>query len=120
LSKVVNTYLDNKSAGSKVRKTRIRNTKAEKSATPPWFAFGLIVLVFFMVCLAINLRAFSEMKVEMNQNEALQTEINELTSENMLLLKEVDGIKTDSKTIEREARKIGMSRPNEKILVPVD
>ena len=73
-----------------------------------------------MVCVAINLRAFSELNAEVLQHDTLKTEIEELTTENMLLLKEVNGLKTDSKTIEREARKIGMSRPNEKILVPVN
>lgn len=119
MSKVVATYWDNNSAVS-MAKSRAKTAKRATSATPQWFVFAAIVSVTFMVCIAINLRAFSELNVEMTQHETLRNEIQQLTTENLTLQKEVNGLKNDSKTIEREARKIGMSRPNEKILVPVN
>ena len=120
MSKVVATYWDNNTAVS-MAKSRQKTAKREAaSATPQWFVFAAIVSVTFMVCIAINLRAFSELSVEMTQHETLRNEIQQLTTENSTLQKEVSGLKNDSKTIEREARKIGMSRPNEKILVPVN
>ncbi len=119
MSKVVATYWDNNTAVS-MAKSRTKTVKRATSTTPQWFVFAAIVSVTFMVCIAINLRAFSELSAEMTQHETLTTEIQQLTTENLELHKEVDGLKSDSKTIEREARKIGMSRPNEKILVPVN
>jgi cell division protein FtsB len=101
-------------------KTRAKAVKRETSTTPQWFVFAVIVSITFMVCVAINIRAFSELSAEMTQHETLSTEIELLTTENLMLQKEVEGLKNDSKSIEREARKIGMSRPNEKILVPVN
>lgn len=97
-----------------------RQVKHHTSETPQWFVFAVIVSITFMVCIAINLRAFSELSAEMNQHQTLSAEIDNLSNENLLLQKEVSGLKTDSAAIEREARKIGMSRPNEKILVPVN
>jgi cell division protein FtsB len=43
-----------------------------------------------------------------------------LTNENLVLQEEIHNLKTDSAVIEREARKLGMSRPGEKILVPAN
>lgn len=73
-----------------------------------------------MLCLAINFRAFSEMRSESNEHQLLNTEIENLTNGNLALEEEIESLKTDSRMIEREARKIGMSHPNEKILVPMN
>lgn len=73
-----------------------------------------------MLCLAINFRALSEMKAEAEQNNQLSTDVDKLSGENLSLQEEIHNLKNDSPTIEREARKIGMSRPNEKILVPAN
>lgn len=120
MSKVANTCWKTSSKRSPIKRGRARTEKGRKEARPKWVVFASIVTLIFLVCLAINLRAFSEMSAEIEQHEELNTEIQQLTNENMLLLKEVNGLKNDPRTIEREARKIGMSRPNEKILVPVN
>ncbi len=60
------------------------------------------------------------MNTEMQQNQVLSVQLEQLSNENLLIQEEIHNLKTDSRTIEREARKIGMSRPNEKILVPVN
>ena len=72
----------------------------------------------FMMCLAINFRAFSEMRTQSIEFQQLNTQIDKLSTEKILLQEEIQNLQHDPKTIEREARKIGMSRPNEKILVP--
>ncbi|HEY0657906.1 MAG TPA: septum formation initiator family protein, partial [Pyrinomonadaceae bacterium] len=73
-----------------------------------------------LLCLTINFRAFSEVSQEISQNETLTSQIEILTTENLSLQEEIHSLKSDSRAIEREARKIGMSRPNEKILVPTN
>lgn len=70
-----------------------------------------------MLCIAINFRAFSDLRGQTAENTQLTSEIETLTTGNLLLQEEIKNLKSDSGTIEREARKIGMSRPNEKILV---
>lgn len=71
-----------------------------------------------MLCLTINFRAYSEMSHEMGQNETLTQQVETLTNENLLLQEDIHDLKSDTRAIEREARKIGLGRPNEKILVP--
>ncbi len=117
MKKVANTY-SNKTRTISVSGSK--NARGAKRATPQWFVFSVIVSITFMLCIAINLRAFSEMSRETTQFQRLNTEIEQLNNENLLIQEEIHNLKSDSRIIEREARKIGMSRPNEKILVPVN
>ncbi len=73
-----------------------------------------------MICLTVNLRAYGELSAEIDQHQILNAEVNQLTVENSTLQEEIKQIKTDSSMIEREARRLGMSRPNEKVLVPAN
>lgn len=91
-----------------------------ETTTPQWFVFTVIVAMTFLLCLTINLRAFSEMNQEVEHNQKLGVEVDQLTNENLTLQEEIHNLKTDSNTIEREARKLGMSRSNEKFLVPAN
>jgi cell division protein FtsB len=83
---------------------------------------GLLVVVGMMsiLCVAVNLRAFLEMNRQSIENQKLNSEIEQLTSVSVSLQEEIKNLKGDSRTIEKEARKIGMGRPNEKILVPMN
>ena len=112
MSKVVATYWDNNSVVIMPAKTRLKGARRAETATPQWFVFTVITLTTFMLCLAINFRAYSEMSVEMQQNERLNIELEKLTSENLVIQEEIYNLQTDSRTIEREARKIGLSRPD--------
>jgi len=95
-------------------------TMPRTTATPQWFVFTVVASITFMLCMAINLRAFSEMSAELEQNERLSITVEQLSNENIGLQTEVHSLKNDSRAVEREARKIGMSRSNEKVLVPVN
>jgi cell division protein FtsB len=99
---------------------RAKTARTRTNATPQWFVFTIVASITFMLCMAINLRAFSEMSAELEQNERLNLTVEQLSNENIGLQSEVHNLKTDSHLVEREARKIGMSRPNEKVLVPVN
>lgn len=101
-------------------KTRKRAAGRATTSTPQWFLFVVVVSITLMLCLAVNFRAFSEMTAEAEQNNQLNTDVEKLSVENLALQEEIHNLKNDSQTIEREARKIGMSRPNEKISVPAN
>ena len=101
-------------------RNRSKNVRRTQSTTPQWFVFAVIASITFMLCMAINFRAYSDMTQETIQFEQLNSEINKLSSENLLIQEDIYSLKTDERAIEREARKIGMSRPNKKILVPVN
>ena len=121
MSKVAATYWDNTHTVSMPAVTHARTTaRARTGATPQWYVFAVIASMTFMLCMAINLRAFSEMSAEIAQNERLSLAVEQLTNESIGLQGEVHSLKTDSHTVEREARKMGMSRRNEKVLVPMN
>ncbi|MEZ5346246.1 MAG: septum formation initiator family protein [Pyrinomonadaceae bacterium] len=119
MSKVENTYWNRSDKFFSKPNHRSNGKKGSKSATPQWFVFTVIVSVTLLLCLAINFRAFSEMREQLTENTVLNSEIEKLTTETIVLKEEIKNLNDDPKTIEREARKIGMSRPNEKILVPI-
>lgn len=120
MSKVAATYWDNSQTIPMRKQTRAMSAKTKTSAKHSWFGFAAVALISLLLCLAINLRAYSEMNRELNQNEQLNLQIETLTTENSALQEEIQNLRKDERAIEREARKIGMSRPNEKILVPAN
>ena len=123
MSKVAVTYWDNPQTISMPVRNRTKTTDAKRSesiAPPQWLVFAVVASMTLMLCIAINLRAYSVMNTEAQQYERLNTDIEQLTNENLAIQEEIHNLKTDARSIEREARKIGMSRPNEKILVAVD
>jgi cell division protein FtsB len=120
LSKVAATYWDNSQVVSVRKQTRAMSARKKTSAKNSWFGFAAVASISLLLCLAINLRAFSEMRQEVNANEQLNLQIETLTTENLALQEEIQDLRKDDRAIEREARKIGMSRPNEKILVPAN
>lgn len=127
MSKVAATYWDNsravllpaKNSRVKTQRTRTRNVKREKTNSQ-WLVFTVIVALSSMICLTVNFRAYSEWRDEVRQHQLLNTEVDRLTNENLALQEEIQLIKTDAAAIETEARKLGMSRPNEKVLVPAN
>lgn len=60
------------------------------------------------------------MSREMEEHQELSSHLQNLTTENIALQDEIHDLKNDARSIEREARKMGMSRPNEKIVVPAN
>jgi cell division protein FtsB len=112
LSKVVDIYWDNTTAVSFPAKARTKAAKRTETAMPQWFVFVAITSITFMLCMAINIRAYTEMSAEMEQNQRLSVQLESLTNENLAIQEEVHNLKIDSSFVEQEARKIGLSRPN--------
>ncbi|MDQ6787031.1 MAG: septum formation initiator family protein [Acidobacteriota bacterium] len=120
MNKVAITYWNNPQTTRTSAASRLKTAKRSEKVTPQWFIFAVTASMTLMLCMAINLRAYSAMNVEAEQNERLNVTIEQLTNENLAIQEEIHNLKTDASFIEREARKIGMARPNKKILVPVD
>ncbi len=120
MSKVVDIYWDNSTAVSFPADIRAKTAKRAETTTPQWFVFAAIASITFMLCMAINFRAYSAISAEIEQNQSLSVQLESLANENLAIQEEVHNLKIDSRFVELEARKIGLSRPNEKILVPVN
>jgi cell division protein FtsB len=87
---------------------------ATKVTTPRWAAVAAIASVTLMLCLTINYRAYTEMSREIDEHRSLSTQIDNLTSENLALQEDIHNLKSDSQSIEREARRMGLRRSNDK------
>jgi cell division protein FtsL len=96
----------------------IKNVKSR--AIPKWVPFAVAASITLMVCLTVNFRAFSELRQEMDQHQTLNSQIENITSENLSLQEEIHYLKSDSSTIEREAKKFGLARSKEKVSVPAN
>ena len=73
--------------------------------------------IFTMLCISINLRAFSSTRAEAEQHSRLSTEIQNLIDENLALQEEIHMLKTNPAVIKREASKIGVVLREEKFPV---
>lgn len=120
MSKVAATYWDNSQTMPMRKQTRAMNAKTKTGTKHSWFGFAAVASLSLLLCLAVNLRAYSEMARELNENEQLNLQVETLTIENSALEQEIKNLRKDERAIEREARKMGMGRPNEKILVPAN
>ena len=115
MKKVDATYSD---------KTRRRRASAAKPArksvqVPRWASYGSIALIAAVLCLTVNFRAYTELSKEVDQNQQLNTEIENMTTDNLNLQEEIYYLQNDSGVIEREARKFGMKRSDREKKVPV-
>jgi len=100
----------------KVSAHKVRERK-ENLESSLWVTFVMIVLVSLMVCIAVNLRASNELSEEIERNQVLNEKLSRLLEENKRLQEDIQKLKVDPVVIEREARKLGMGLPNEKVLV---
>lgn len=73
-----------------------------------WAAVAIVIGMTLMLGLTINYRAYSTMRIEIQENDQLSTKIQSLTDENLQLQDEINNLKTDPKVIEREAKKLGI------------
>ena len=124
MRKAANTYSDRARPIRRNKRAEAVNAKsrqlATKVATPRWAAVAAISSVTLMLCLTINYRAYTEMSREIDENQSLSTQIDNLTSENFALQDEIHDLKSDSQSIEREARRLGIKRSNDKDPVPAN
>lgn len=97
-----------------------RAASRRKNFIPTWIIFTFVVALTFTFCAILNVKIRSEMQIELQQQQQLHTEIEQIQNVNTALADEVRRLQSDPATIERAAReRLSMSRPNEKILVPV-
>ncbi|MBC7901359.1 MAG: hypothetical protein H7070_15050 [Saprospiraceae bacterium] len=125
MSKAENTYWgDSQTASNKDRRSLNPRNRSTTAADRPgsrsqWVAIGVAISLTVMLILTINFRASSVLSTEAVENTVLTNKIRAVTSENLALQEEIHYLKKDSDTIEREAKKFGLTRPKkEKVPVP--
>jgi cell division protein FtsB len=91
------------------------NTGSRPGRIPRWAPYASAIGLTLIIMLTINFRAYTEYDRESAELEQLNEKIEKLTEENLELQEEIHYLKTDPKTVEREARKFGL-RPGEEIV----
>jgi len=86
-----------------------------KRVLPAWLPVAASVTLVLMLVLTVNYRAFSELKKESKVFEELSDKVQQATTDNLSMQEEIYYLKSDPKTIEREARKYGLARPKEQV-----
>lgn len=121
MNKAENTYWGNSQAARNTSRSPSngRGTVVKSNSKSQWLTIGGAVSLTVMLILTVNFRAFTVLKTEAAEANVLNDKIQAVTGENLTLQEEIHYLKNDSDTIEREARKFGLSRPRkEKIPVP--
>ena len=107
---------------ARARRPRRSAKSSERSglSVPKWIPYGATALFALVLCLTVNLRSFTELNREAEENESLNQEIEKLTTENLNLQEEIYYLQNDSSVIEREAKKFGFQRKEKKVPVQAD
>jgi cell division protein FtsB len=92
----------------------------ENYGTSRYAALAIVASIAFMLCLTINYRAFSEMSREADENQNLSWQIQNLTEENLALQEQIHNLKTDTDSIRREARRLGLTDRTNEVPVPAN
>lgn len=94
--------------------------KETKSRRTQWIGIGTAAALTLMLGLTINYGAFSALSKESKENERLEKQIQNVTTENLGLQEQIHFLKHDPATVEREVKKFGLRRPKQKVSVPTD
>ncbi len=115
MNKAENTYWVNSRPTLAKRGGRGKARAAVRSTTRrQWWSFAVGGFLTLMLCLTVNFRAFTTLSKEWAENAELENKIKAVESENLNIQEEIHYLKYDPATVEREARKFGLTRPREK------
>lgn len=78
---------------------------------PRWVPVAASVTLVLMITVTVNLRSYFDLRTEEQNNKELNQRVQEITEENLGLQEEIYYLKNDPSTIEREAKKYGLVRP---------
>lgn len=92
---------------------RVRRPKTR--IIPRWVPVAASVTLVLMITATINFRAYSVLSKEQKENIELEQKAQQLQSENLGIQEEIYYLKNDNATIEREAKKYGLVRPDAKV-----
>ena len=88
-------------------------TRKQRSSLPGWASFAVVITIALMLCTTINYRAFSLLGQEKHEFDQLTNKVRAVTDENLQLQEEIHDLKSDPKTVEREAKRLGMTLKRE-------
>lgn len=82
---------------------------------PRWVPIAASLSLVIMITATVNFRAYTELSHEKAQHEDLNQRVQQMTEENLGLQEEIYFLKNDTDTIEREAKRYGLVRPQKQV-----
>lgn len=103
----------------RVRRTRrdeiARVSKPMRRILPRWVPIAASLTLVLSITATVNVRSWIDLANEQKQHEELNQRVQEMNEENLGLQEEIYYLKNDTDTIEREAKKYGLVRPQSKL-----
>jgi cell division protein FtsB len=97
------------------RQPMARVSRPRTRLIPRWIPVVASLTLVLMITATINFRAYSVLSKEQNENIELEQKAQQLQTENLGIQEEIYYLKNDNETIEREAKKYGLVRPDTKV-----
>ena len=106
------------------RNTRVRRTRRDEIARvskpkqrilPRWVPIAASLALVISITATVNVRSWIDLANEQKQHEELNQRVQQMNDENLGLQEEIYYLKNDTDTIEREAKKYGLVRPQSKL-----
>lgn len=102
--------------GRRIRRNDLaRVSRPKRRLMPRWVPIAASLTLVLTITATINLRAFRELQTEQQQHQELNQRVQQMTDENLGLQEEIYYLKNDPDTIEREAKRYGLVRPQKKL-----
>ncbi len=102
--------------GRRIRRNDLaRVSRPKRRLMPRWVPVAASLTLVLTITATINLRAFRELQTEQQQHQELNQRVQQMTDENLGLQEEIYYLKNDPDTIEREAKRYGLVRPQKKL-----
>ena len=118
-----NIYSDKTSSRTRTmpkanRRVTRKDEKNDATGRRTWVPAAAAGFLTILLCVTINFRAHSEITREAAEREKLNTQVQDLTIDNLALQGDIQSFKTNPNAIATEAAKLGYQRPN-KEKIPV-
>lgn len=82
---------------------------------PRWLPVAASITLVVMITATVNFRAYSSLSSEELEHDELNQKVQQMTEENLGIQEEIYYLKNDPETIEREAKRYGLVRPDKKV-----
>ena len=95
---------------------RVSRPKGEKRQLfPRWVPVAASLTLVLTITATVNFRAYSGLSREQQEHQELNQRVQQMNEENLGLQEEIYYLKNDTDTIEREAKRYGLVRPQNKL-----
>ena len=92
-----------------------RVSKPKRRILPRWVPVAASLTLVLTITATVNFRAYRELQQEQQHNTELNQKVQQMTDENLGIQEEIYYLKNDTETIEREAKRYGLVRPQKQV-----